>query len=772
MAPTPSLRVASMCRIACRGLVPALALSFALGATPASAGLPEDRQAEAEAAFAGYESEVLRLESDLGPGGLVDDLAAVNRFQDSLFQEMIGEHEAAAEGFFALVTTGALADAGLHRDAEWYLAEALLGMRNFVTAEQRFRSIAAVADHPFRHDAVRRLLELYTDTGDIEAFRALYADEIASGKVPATPEVNYSLARSFYRQGDLVTAREKFALVGGDSEWHAKARYFIGVIAVAQERLDDAIAEFQGVAELSITSDDGRRVHDLALLALGRIHYERGDYLQAATEYNRIGGDSEYEADKLYEVIWTSIKQERYREAINNIEIFLLAFPEHRYSAQLMLNQGHLAVQASDWSGALVSYEQVIVDYEPVRSRFATLADPSVDSEETVAAVLDMQRPEFEGGLPSYALAMMRADPELSRAVQVFHDLEVQRADIETSEALLRDLEGVMANASTVKNLERIRFDASKARIDVLRAHMALLEGEEVHLAQSDAGAAVAAEELRGRRQELVIALDAGEEQFGDYSTRLASYETRLATLDDEAEALRPEVETGQADADALREELETRTDIGPKTRASMEEDLAEADAALADAQTRLDALDAQIEALKAPSVVAELARAGVDLDEISQALDVLVADAKAARPGNRDLVSDRFDALHLTASRLDQRLGTVVRSTIASETNELGRIQARFEHEKEAVASQRADYDGTFGIARDVSLQLTRDGFGRLEDFFAESVLKADMGIVDVYWAQKLEVADEIERVKNEKDALLTELQQRFKLIRQKIGN
>jgi hypothetical protein len=64
----------------------------------------------------------------------------------------------------------------------------------------------------------------------------------------------------------------------------------------------------------------------------------------------------------------------------------------------------------------------------------------------------------------------------------------------------------------------------------------------------------------------------------------------------------------------------------------------------------------------------------------------------------------------------------------------------------------------------------LTKDGFGRLEDFFAESVLKADMGIVDVFWSQKLEVSDEIVRVKEEKSELLSELERRFSLIRQKL--
>ena len=754
------------------GIVPALALLWASTAGVALAGPAEESLAVADEAIASLDDEVSQLERDLGPGGLVDELSAVNRFQDSMFHHLIGEHEPAAEGFFALVTTGSLSDAGLHRDAEWYLAESLLGMRNYVTAEQRFRIIVEDMQHPFRVDAVRRLLELYTQKGDVESFRALYNDEIVSGRVPATPEVVYSLARSFYQQGDLAEAQRFFEQVEPGTDWHAKARYYIGVIAVAQERLDDAIAEFQRVALLSITTADSRRVQDLALLALGRIHYERGDYLQASTEYNRIGGDSEYEADKLYEVIWTSIKQERFRDAINNIEIFLLAFPEHRYSAQLMLNQGHLAVQASDWSGAMVSYEQVIVDYEPVRTRFASLADPTVDSDETVSAVLDASRPELEGGLPSYALSMMRADPELSRAVAVFQDLEVQRSDIEASEGLVRELEAVMSESTGIQNLERVRFDALRTRTKVLQARLALLEGHEAFLADRDAASAMAATDLGKRRKELELALTTGANEVSSFEGRLSKYESRLGALQGESDRLTAEVEDGQAQIEDLRSKLEANAGIDRRTRAQIEADLQQAEDELDASTEEAEALDAQVAALRAPSVVRALAKAGIDIDELAAKTEQLVSDAKAARPSGRDLLGDRFDALLLASGRLDERLAVVVRSSIATETSEIGRIRKRFAAEKEAVASQRVDYDASLGVAKSVSLQLTREGFGRLEDFFAESVLKADMGIVDVYWAQKLEVADEIERVKTEKDALLTELQQRFKLIRQKIGN
>jgi tetratricopeptide (TPR) repeat protein len=771
MAIQPSPQTSPRRRGHLLGVLPALALWCALPGV-AHAGLAEDALARGEARLAQLEPQVDEVESDLGPGALVDELSAVNRFQDSMFHHLIGEHEPAAEGFFALVTTGSLTDAGLHRDAEWYLAESLLGMRNYVTAEQRFQAIVDDMEHPFRADAVRRLLELYTEKGDVEGFRRLYDAEIVTGRVPSTPDIVYSLARSFYRQGDYAQAQGYFEQIEPGTEWHAKARYFIGVIAVAQERLDDAIAEFQRVAELSITSADGRRVHDLALLALGRIHYERGDYLQASIEYNRIGGDSEYEADKLYEVIWTSIKQKRFRDAINNIEIFLLAFPEHRYSAQLMLNQGHLAVQASDWSGALVSYEQVIVDYEPVRSRFASLADPQADSDETVAAVLDVNRPELEGGLPSYALAMMRADPELTRAVNVFADLDVQRADIEASEELVRELELAMGDAGGIQNLAQIRYDATVLRTEVLSAILDLLEGEEAWLTESDEAAALIAGEIGGRRRDLQAALQTGVAEITSMSDRMAQYEQRLTSLQSQSDALTTAVEEGQAEIDSLRAQLADNASLDRGTREQIEADLQAAEAELQTSSAEAAALDEQVATLRAPSVVRALAKAGVDIDQLAADVRALVAEARAARPAGRSLQGDRYDAMHLQAARLESRLAKVVSSSVTTESNELGRIRKRFAAEKQAVATQRADYAASLDIAKDVSLQLTRAGFGRLEDFFAESVLKADMGIVDVYWAQKLEVADEIERVKTEKDALLTELQQRFKLIRQKIGN
>src|SRR5690606_37661807 len=120
-----------------------------------------------------------------------------------------------------------------------------------------------------------------------------------------------------------------------------------------------------------------RDVSDLALLALGRVRLEQGRFDEAADWYGRVGGDSRFLADKLYELVWTFIRQreavlerladedarmgdaerarldlrarELIKEALRGVEIFLLAYPEHQYTAQLKLIQGHLHMQAIEY---------------------------------------------------------------------------------------------------------------------------------------------------------------------------------------------------------------------------------------------------------------------------------------------------------------------------------------------------------------------------------------------------------------------------------------
>jgi TolA-binding protein len=538
--------------------------------------------------------DVEQLERQVAPGrGFITERDALVRYEDYVYLHMIGEHDVAAEGFFTLVTTEALGDVGLHRDAEWYLAESLFQMGNISTAEARYLVIADDDQHPFRDDAVRRLLELYGTTGQSEEFAAFYEEEILNGRVRPSDLITYSLAKSFYFQDRIDEAVEHFGQIPSESPYYGKASYFLGTIHVVQGELDAAVEPFSVASERAVDTLEDRQVHDLALLALARIYYEQGKLAEAAEVYGRVGGDSEYLADKLYEVIWTFIKQEQYRAALDGVEIFLLRFPEHQYTAQLKLLDGHLRLEQREFDTALDTYEKVVTDYTPIRERFSELAQSDAEPKQYFQQILATAEgdPADSDGLPAYAVAMMVSDKSLSRALGVYREIVYQETQIEESEALIAELREVLDSSVGIGGYERLRYDILFDQSLATEAQLQLLEAEEQWLGDKG-GSEVrrALEPFDAQRRELAerakgVSFDVGaEEAFRArelYLANLAELEQLVGTLRAESETLREaltretepvddseprlspaEVEQARADLDAVETE-------GPRRRRS-----------------------------------------------------------------------------------------------------------------------------------------------------------------------------------------------------------
>ena len=78
------------------------------------------------------------------------------------------------------------------------------------------------------------------------------------------------------------------------------------------------------------------------------------------------------------------------------------------------------------------------------------------------------------------------------------------------------------------------------------------------------------------------------------------------------------------------------------------------------------------------------------------------------------------------------------------------------------------ADLEGSMNTARVLTSDITQAGFSWLAGVFGDSVMGADMGIVDVYWVRKASVSEERIRVIEERQELLLELSENFSRIRQ----
>ena len=713
--------------------------------------------------------------------GFITERDAIERYRECVYLHLIGDHKPAAEGFFGLVTTAALRGSdGLDRDAEWYLAESLFAMGTTSNAERNYRLMADDPNHPFRDDAIRRLLELYSQTRQSEQFYELYEQAIARGGVRPSPLIAYTVAKSFYQQEDLLRAKSNFLDIALDSPYYGKARYFLGTIMVAEGDLEQAIIYFQEVANLGAETIDDRQVRDLSLLALGRLYYETGRFAESTEYYRRIAGDSAVLADKLYEITWTFIKQEQFEEALRAAEIFLLAYPEHEYTAELKLLEGHLHVQQRAFDSALTSYEGVIQDYTPIRETFRELSESRDDPEQYFGRILEISSGDAAGGrgeLPSYALAMMMGDEELGRAISVYQDLESQQNDITMSEQLIADLETVLSSQAGIGGFSQLRYEVQVVVNASLERQLELLELEEAWLAQYGPPS-MGSDLTEFKRERLALVDDVrllsgqvsdNREMFKTYEDQVREVQEVASQVNDVTEALRKEVEQqrrmvergqtklqGEDAADVLAELEAVAKDLG---------DVGDNARSLSSDSTRRRVMSE----VQAP-------QSGQDNEKkLQQAIAGLRAKYRNARdrvnaPSKKNF-SRSIDGLQARLAEARSQLIEAQSSIESREFSQLAVIRTRLDTEVRSVAKQRSALEGTLGDASEVSVALTRSGFGRMEGFFADSVMHADLGIVDVYWAQKVEVQDQREELLQEKNDRIKNLDERFEFIRNKMN-
>lgn len=729
-----------------------LAPSFALGA---------DVGADVDALgsdVASLTSRVSAIALRASPGGAMSGgRDATLRFEDELFTYLLGDYEESATGFFGLVAGGTVTDQALRADAEWYLAESLRQIGNFDSAAAEYEVILTRADHPYKEDAVRRLLEVYAETEQKSLFDALYQKEVLLGGVRPSDAIRYSVARAFWRQGDLAKAKSQLLDILPGSALYLKARYFLGALYTLEGSNDQAMEVFQEVALQTSDIPDDQLVIDLSVLAAGRLFYEREQYAVAADWYSKLRGESPYLSDELYEIVWCYVKLEDWASAQQAVDTFMIRFADDPYAAQLRLVQAHLQHQLLRYDDALVGYDRVIKTYGPVRDQFAVMALSSERPREVFAQIIDAEMKgnvDALGDLPPFAYSMMQKDPDISRALDIYRDLARGESDVSESLAIIAELQSALGGGSALGGYDQLRYDAISAFGAALQQQISLLEIEHRWLASAARGGPDAGlpglEAKRGALAQRVLALSVGDEQSRN------AYEEKLGVLTSERAALLAKVSAMSDEIDALR-------------NAGQPDQALAIEAERTAARHELDAVAAEITATTG-TIQVDLSPSAKVAAEVS-ALRVAYAQTRKSSGLANDPMAARLESLHGQLGNAQATLTEVFPRLGSQEGGEIEKIKARFQAEVANVARQQQDVDALYNEAERVSAATTRAGFGRLEDFFGESVMRADLGVIDVYWSQKVALADQQELVVEEKKRVLDELDQRFELIRQKLN-
>ncbi len=744
------------------------------------------KELELDAARLQKESEEIRR-NFTERSGLIGVTEARERYEDALYLYLVKDYENAATSFYILVQSRALGNMELARDSEWYLAECLFEMSNYRTSEEAYRSIAEKgSQHPYFPDAIRRLLEVYAILGDVERFDRFYNDFIVSGKVPATELINYTLAKSFYRRGEFNRSKAMFESLPPTSPYYGRARYFLGVLMIREKNYAQAIEEYQKVQALIPSDPDQQQILELSQLALARLYYETGKFKEANEWYGKIGETSPYFADKLYESVWTYVKQANaapdvesartyWKDALDRVGIFLLAFPEHRYTSALKILQGHLHMKLEAYEDARVAYERVVDEYTPLVARLDAVNGP------------DQLRRLLEGAsggdagvserLPPFAMGALLSNDDVSRAALAWRAVEGQKQELAESERMVKDLEAALSGGSNVLGgFAAARQEIAGIRGAALSMRDRLLEAEAIWLKSrlpSQMRGEIA--QFQKERSAVLVSVTAIDASADVSTDRVQVYEEQVREVQQRAFRLSQLAQEARSLAASTAEQV-----------AQSKLSIADADRVRADIvvqQKELDAILLELQSLQGDVVRKRVLRT-VDSGPVTaddgrrEAVVRRYGELRARLQGWRGSVTDaEASAFYAQTDRVWAAVEALEASTAdtssllaAAESREIGAVRTRLARESQRVVELRRDIERGSADAEAIALRAIRTGIRDLEEEFRGDVLEADKGIVDVYWLRKSAASDQMTELGEEQARLLRELDDQFRIVRENL--
>lgn len=416
--------------------------------------------------------------------GVIGKKQAEERFDRALTEYLLGHYKNAASEFYVLIETDALQGYSFQREAEWYLADSAFKIGQYTVLEDAAYHIIDQPNHLFFTEAVRLLLESYSLRGRTDKFQETIRRFVLSGQVESSDALNYSIGKSFYWQKENAKAKAALSEIPEDSLFYQRAQYFLGGVYVSEESFDVAIEAFQNAIIAEPIRSSESEINDLANLAIGRVYFERKEYLPAIASYQKIDAKSAYYIDALYETVWTFIGLEQWKDAIEMIDIFLIAYPEDENAIRFQNTLGDLYMKLQEHEKALNNYELVSNQLEPVYSCLEYMMkqpifvtellqtkmqeNPESMSEKFIcpstdnSKIVDPTGMNKNNHLPEYITDKMYKDPQLSETIRLVNMAREQKMDVQNAQNYATEIEAVLRN----KNRTLYAFAKDKEELD------------------------------------------------------------------------------------------------------------------------------------------------------------------------------------------------------------------------------------------------------------------------------------------------------------------
>lgn len=674
-----------------------------------------------------------------------------------------------------------------YADALFLLGESLYSAKDYLGSRTRLRQLIARANEPaFRPYASRalgRLIEIAIHTRDfdgvdgyfaalaklppqeVEAATAYYRAKYLYNAAVPTDDVTRTgtaLNTAQVQAAKLDDARKAFESVAPNSPYYPQARYFVGVIYTLQRQFPQAIEAFRAVLRSPATTPEHVQVAELTDLALGRLYYETDQLDQAVDVYQSVPRTSKWFDVALYEISWVYIRMGDSTRAERALEVLTIAAPDSRYIADGSILRGNLLLRNGQLDDAAKVFSDASGTYKPVREKLDKIIAEHAD---TQAYFRDVVRDNFEvfdatSIFPAEAVAFASEEADMDRALGVLSDLALARDLVRETSELMRRLDDGISGPNRVNVFADTR--RLRQRTTATRNRAAMLRTDLIEIEERGAPASSELASVRAERKQLESAVEGMPEKEDDFSKRDDELLGGYKGLTREISELDVQLLGMQARIVATERFLADTQDarMNPQGVLAMQTELSGQRGAVGDYQAQIKELKFQLESARLQVGVGD-ARYARD-DEVRRRYNDLIErehNLNTARDPVAENMLARVTGIENSVAARDLEIDRVVADRVTT-------MRKAIENEGTNVEGYRARLAELETQAEDVVGGVTSANFGAVRNRFYDLVLRADVGNIDVSWADREEHRQRVELMTRQRATEIKALDDEFKEI------
>ncbi|MCX4239520.1 tetratricopeptide repeat protein [Paraliomyxa miuraensis] len=586
-------------------------------------------------------------------------------------------------------------------------------------------------------------------------------------------ELSYAYGRHLYLTGkhdraiavlDAMSPVDIPITRGGQgAKWRVRAAYVAAAAALALDDVPAALDRFSRITKARPSDPNDRQIVELAWLGIARIHHDEGNTEDAVKSYRRIGRDSPYFPEAMYETAWTLMAAQQYEQAVQALDLLLVYDPDSPIAAEIKHLRGKVRIQQRDYEGAEAQFLVLRREFERLAKRLGGKLQSKGDATAYFAAVVGEDMEHFSLGslLPTGALPLAHALPRAMHGESLAGEVGQLDRELEDLRSLLRRME----EAVDVPHKAKLFNDLAAHVAGLDDGTSQVLEVQEQLVARQMVRArGEGVDRLESERRKLRAKLDApvggaapGRDKAGRAIERLEQQAHKLELVVAE---LRAQLVATERYYEETRAEQKIDHQAFLTQAAEMRDEIAGLEAEAADLRRRVSRARANLRFSNPEDDAWRQAAAAYQqhLSRMHQAFAKVAAEAEA-------------DALWKRAESWHAKAGVVRAGLDAAAERRLAKAMIIMAEERANLDQYRSELDATRNRTKDLVSEVMsatyRDVVGELHN----QVMRSEVGLLDVAWAMKESESDEVKRLEYERDRTLGDLDAAVKMGLEELG-